>query len=225
MSQYARQFGRLIVGWALPTTALLFVAGCGSPSAANIELRKQNQDLQDKITTLTRAREADAATISALQQKVGTLPTLPQDRLEKLFTTHGLKLGRLTGGADLDRSKPGDEGVKVYADPTDDDGDPIKAAGSFVIEAFDLAANPPELGKWTFDTAATRKLWVGSFLAHEYVLTCSWQKPPQHEELTVKVTFKDELTNREFHAQTVVKIHPPPATSSPTLTATPAATP
>jgi len=214
MSQYARQFGRLIVGWALPTTALLFVAGCGSPSAANIELRKQNQDLQDKITTLTRAREADAATISALQQKVGTLPTLPQDRLEKLFTTHGLKLGRLTGGADLDRSKPGDEGVKVYADPTDDDGDPIKAAGSFVIEAFDLASKLPERGKWTFDTDQTRKCWNGSFLSHQYVLTCPWQSPVQHEELTVKVTFRDELTGREFHTQKVIKIKLPPSSSA-----------
>jgi hypothetical protein len=211
-------------GWAcrgahatviLPALLLAVVAaGCGSPSSANIELRKQNQDLQDKVTTLTRAREADAATISALQQKNGTLPTLPQDRLEKLFTTHGLKFGRLTGGADLNRSKPGDEGIKVYADPTDDDGDSIKAAGSFVVEAFDLAAKPPELGKWTFDTAASRKLWNGSALSHQYVLTCPWQKPPQHEELTIKVTFKDELTGREFHEQTVVKIHPPPPTPS-----------
>jgi hypothetical protein len=194
---------------------LLTAAGCGSPSSANITLRKQNQDLQDQITTLTRARKADAATIAALQQRVGTVPTLSQQRLEKLFTVHGIKLGRLTGGADLDHSKPGDEAIKVYADPTDDDGDAIKAAGSFIVEAFDLAANPPELGKWTFDTDATRKLWNGSLLSHQYVLTCPWQKPPQHEELTIKVTFSEELTRREFHAQSVVKVHPPASSASP----------
>jgi hypothetical protein len=211
---------------ARPILVLLFLvviaAGCGSPSSANIALRKQNQDLQDQVTTLTRAREADAATIAALQRRVGTVPTLPRERVEKLFTTHGIKLGRLTGGADLDRSKPGDEALKIYADPTDDDGDPIKAAGSFVVEAFDLAANPPELGKWTFDTDTARKLWNGSALSHQYVLTCPWQKPPKHEELTIKVTFKDELTGREFHEQMVVKIHPPRAADSPALTATPA---
>jgi hypothetical protein len=199
---------------------LVTAAGCGSPSSANIIVRKQNQDLQDQVNALTRAREADAATIAALQQRVGTLPTLPQDRLEKLFTVHGLKLGRLTGGADLDRAKPGDEAIKVYASPTDDDGDPLKAAGSFVVEAFDLAATPPELGKWTFDTGAARKLWSGSMLSHQYVLTCPWQKPPQHDELTVKVTFRDELTGREFHTQSVIKVQPPPPSS--TASATPA---
>ena len=68
---------------------------------------------------------ADAATIRNLQARVGTIPTLSQERLEKLFTVHGIQLGRLTGGADLDRSKPGDEGIKVYITPTDDDGEPL----------------------------------------------------------------------------------------------------
>src|SRR5260221_11218372 len=146
---------------------LLTSAGCGSPSAANITLRKQNQELQEQITTLTRAREADAATIAALQQRVGAVATLPQQRLEKLFTVHGIKLGRLTGGADLDRNKPGDEGIKVYVTPTDDDGEPLKAAGSFVVEAFDLPAKTPEIGKWTFDVNAPRKAWNGAVLAHQ----------------------------------------------------------
>ena len=201
----------------LPAFVLLFFSlACGSPSGANITLRKQNQDLRDRIATLTTAREADAATIKGLQEKVGFLPTLPQARLEKLFTVHGIKLGRLTGGADLDRAKPGDEGLKIYAYPTDDDGESFKAAGSFVVEAFDLAANPAEVGKWTFDTDAARKCWNGVALSHQYVLTCPWQKPVTHEELTVKVTFRDELTGREFHEQEVVKVKlpPPPATAT-----------
>ncbi|MDB5323436.1 MAG: hypothetical protein JWN40_5067 [Phycisphaerales bacterium] len=193
---------------------LLGAAGCGSPSSANIILRKQNQELREQIATLTRAREADAATIRALQQRVGTVPTLPQERLEKLFTVHGIKFTRLTGGADVDPSKPGDEGIKVYVSPIDDDGEPFKAAGSFVIEAFDLAAKPPEVGKWTFDVDAARKNWHGALLSHQYVLTCPWEKPPQHDEVTIKVTFRDELTGRVFDAQTVVKVHLPPPTPS-----------
>src|SRR5258706_13668578 len=98
----------------LPALLLIFLSiSCGSPNSANIILRKQNQDLQEQIATLTRAREADAATIRGLQERIGTVPTLSQERLEKLFTTHGIKLGRLTGGADLDLNKPGDEGIKV----------------------------------------------------------------------------------------------------------------
>jgi hypothetical protein len=189
-----------------------FVGGCGSPNTASIVVRRQNQDLQDQVASLTRAREADAATIRALQEKSGSLPTLPPERLDKLFTVHGLKLGRLTGGADLDSTKPGDEGLKIYATPTDDDGEALKAAGTFVVEAFDLAAKTPELGKWEFDLAASRKAWIGAALSHQYVLTCPWQQPPRHEEVTVKVTFRDELTGREFHEQRVVKIQPPAAT-------------
>jgi hypothetical protein len=201
------------------TLLLLAATGCGSPNTASIVVRKQNQDLQDQIATLTRAREADAATIRGLQERIGTVPTLSQERLEKLFTTHGIKLGKLTGGADLDRNKPGDEGIKVYITPFDDDGEPLKAAGSFVIEAFDLAAKTPELGKWTFDASAARKAWNGAVLSHQYVLTCPWQKPPQHDELTIKVTFHDELTGREFHEQTVGKVHLPPTPATPVTAA------
>jgi len=198
----------------LLTSAAMLAAGCGSPNSANIVVRKQNQDLQDKIDSLTRTHEADQAELKGLKDRIGTLPTLPDDRLARLFTTHGLSLGKLTGGADLDRDKPGDEGFKVYVTPTDDEGDTLKAAGSFVIEAFDLASKLPERGKWTFDTDQTRKCWNGSFLSHQYVLTCPWQSPIQHEELTVKVTFRDELTGREFHTQKVIKIKLPPSSSA-----------
>jgi hypothetical protein len=205
-----------LAGAALAIAPLLSLASCGSPNSANIVVRKENQDLQDKIASLNREHEADQATIQGLKERVGTLPTLPEARLDKLFTTHGLSLGKLTGGADLDRDKPGDEGLKVYATPTDDDGDTLKAAGSFVVEAFDLAAKPAEVGKWTFDTDATRKTWNGSFLSHQYVLTCPWQTVPRHEELTVKVTFRDELTGREFHEQKLVKVKLPPTPTTAT---------
>jgi hypothetical protein len=191
------------------------VAGCGKPNIASIEVRRSNQTLRDEVAGLKRAREADAATIKALEARATTVPSLPTARLEDLFTTHGLQLGRLTGGADLDRNKPGDEGLKVYATPTDDEGQPFKAAGSFVVEAFDLSANPPQVGRWTFDTKTARGTWVGMALARAFVLTCPWQTPPQHAELTVKVTFRDELTGREFHEQKLVKIQPPaPAPST-----------
>ena len=203
--------------WAMiccPSAALL--TGCGGPSSANIELRKENQNLHDQIDSLTKAQEGDRATIEALQNKVGTVPTLPQQRLEKLFTTHGLKLGRLTGGADLDPSKAGDEGIKVYVTPTDETGEPIKAAGSFVVEAFDLAAKPPEVARCAYDLNAARQSWNGALMSYNYVLTCPWQTPPRHDEITIKVTFRDELTGREFHAQQVVKVHLPPVSATST---------
>ena len=83
-------------GWAC--VLIVLATGCGSPSSANIELRKQNQDLQDQITPLTRAREADAGTIASLQQRIGTIPTLPQERLEKLFGESRINCRRESDG-------------------------------------------------------------------------------------------------------------------------------
>ena len=182
--------------------ALTYLMGCGSPNVASIEVRKQNQDLRDQIETLTRTHEADQATIKGLQERIGTVPTLPQDRLEKLFTTHAIELGRLTGGLDSDPAKPGDEGLRIDVTPTDGEGQKLKAAGSFTVEAFDLAANPTRLGKWTFDVEAARKSWVGALMSYHYVLKCPWQQAaPTHEDVTVKVTFRDELTGRVFESE------------------------
>jgi hypothetical protein len=186
------------VGFLVCGVVVVFATGCGSPNVASIEVRKQNQDLRDQIELLNRTHEADRATIRGMQNRAGTLPTLPQDRLDKLFTVHG-----------LDRTKPGDEGLKIYAAPTDETGEPIKAAGSFVVEAFDLAAKPPEIGKWTYDVDAVRKTWLGSLMLNHFVLTAPWQTVPKHDEITVKVTFRDALTGREFTAQKLVKVRLP----------------
>src|SRR5215213_9638492 len=110
----------------------------GSPDAANIKLRKENQKLAAQVEDLKQQAAANAALAQSLRASRPSLPALPTERVEKLWTTRGLKFGRLTGGADLDRSKPGDEGIKVYVAPTDQTGDAIKAAGSFTVEAFDL---------------------------------------------------------------------------------------
>jgi hypothetical protein len=204
--------GTRSVGVLVCAALFTLVTGCGSPNVPGIAVRKENQALKDEVATLKRAREADAATMKSLEARATTVPSLPSAQLENLFTTHGLQLGRLTGGADLDRDKPGDEALKVYATPTDDDGQPFKAAGSFVVEAFDLASKEPQIGKWTVDTRTARQQWLGSALVRAYVLTLPWQTPPQHPDITVKVTFRDELTGREFHEQKLVKIQPPPAT-------------
>jgi len=79
----------------------LLLFGCvDKASQANIELRRQVQSKDAEIQSLKRTHDADAATIRSLEQQKGSLPTLPEDRLNKLFTTHGLTLGRLTGAAD-----------------------------------------------------------------------------------------------------------------------------
>jgi hypothetical protein len=184
-------------------------AGCASPSAANNKLRAENLALQEQIDSLKRDRDVDRARIKALEQRTAPVPTLPQERLDKLVTVYGIKLGRLTGGDNWDADKPGDDGLKVVVQPVDRSGEKLKAAGSVVVDAFDLAAVDPNVGHWEFDSDQVAERWYGALL-YSYVFKCPWQKKlPSHEELTVRVTFTDELTGRQFTEQRVCKVNLP----------------
>ena len=196
--------------------ALLWSVGCGSPNKVNIELRKQIQALQAENAKLRQEQAADNRVIAGLRDRQGTLSTFPSDRLAKLFTTHGIQFGRLTGGANLHPDKPGDEGIAVFVVPVDETGDKLKAAGSFDIDAFDLAEpHSPFVGHWHFDVQQTRAAWSNVLIEYNYVLICPWQNVlPKHPDLTVKVTFLDELTQTPLTAQRVIHVNlPPPPTT------------
>jgi hypothetical protein len=201
----------------LAGVVVCLAAGCSSPSKANIELRKQNQLLDSKLVEAEHRVEADQRVIAGLRESRGVLPTLPADRLARLFTTHGLVFGRLTGGANLDPKKPYDQGLALYLEPTDQSGQVLKAAGSFDIDAFDLAEpDSPLIGHWHFSLEQANDNWNGFAFVYSYALICPWQKVPKHEDVTVKVTFFDELTQTPFHAQQVVHVMlPPQATTQP----------
>src|SRR5687768_7991027 len=187
--------------------ATALVSGCGSPNVASIKVRRENQDLRNKVAELERREQAHLAQIRAMESNATTVPSLPTERLNTLFTTHGLRFGRLTGAADLDPKSPGNDGLKIYVVPTDGQGQPIKAAGSFVVEAFDLAKGENNhLGRWEYPLDQAAKNWFGQAMLYTYVLPASWQQQrPEHEDVTIRVTFTDALTGRQFSEQKVVK--------------------
>jgi hypothetical protein len=181
--------------------AALSIGGCGKPNRANIELRKENQALRAELEQFRIEHEASAAGAA-----VSTTQSTPS---RFLFTATALRFGRLTGGADLDPAKPGDEAIKVYIVPTDARGDELKSAGRFTVEAFDLVRSDQTLvGKWEFPVEDSAKNWYGDAMLYTYVLNCPWPAsgPPAHAKLTVKVTFVDALTGRECTAQREVEI-------------------
>jgi hypothetical protein len=190
--------------WAATGVAGLFAlaagAGCSSrPNASNIVLRKENQGLTEQVADLQRHNAGLEAQLTAAQAGK-TTPQLPEARLEKLFTVHGLQFGRLTGGYSPDPSRP-DEMLKVYVVPTDETGQGIKAAGTFKVELFDLAEPDTHLGEWDFSVEQARADWYDQsfiYTLYTYVLSCPWQTPPRHDKLTMRVTFTDELTGRVF---------------------------
>lgn len=208
-------------------TAFPSLAGCSlfaAPNPVNNQLRRDKLALEEQVAELTERLAATERVIAGLRDANAgpggtTRPALSGAQLARLFTTHGLKFGRLTGGADTDAERPGDEALRVYVVPTDEAGQPLKAAGSFAIEAFDLADGAsPRLGAWSFDVGQAKEHWRGAFMDYTYAFTLPWQgRVPAHADVTVRVRFVDELTRTPFTAQQVVKVKlpsapPPPAT-------------
>jgi len=190
---------------------LSLLSGCGGvPSKANIDLRKQNQKLDAQVDDLNRRHDADLATIRGLQSQATTVPVLPEDQIDQLFTTAGLKFGGLTGGYHPDMNKTGDTMLKIYVAPIDESGDKIKAAGSFHVDLFDLSLKSSNrLVAWDFYLQQTRSAWNGSGLPCTYVLDCPWQTVPVNPKLTARITFTDTLTHRIFTVDRDVIVQPP----------------
>lgn len=209
----------------MPLLAILpLVGGCGvfslfaRPNPANNQLRRDKDALETQVADLKSRLAATERVVQGLRNASSTgttQPTLPAERLARLVTTHGLKFGRLTGGADTDRNAPGDEALRVYVVPTDQADEPIKAAGAFTIEAFDLdEPGAPLLGSWTVGVEEARQNWRGTLLDYTYAFSFPWQRPPTREQVTVKVRFADELTQTPFAIQKVVKVRPPAANAA-----------
>jgi hypothetical protein len=194
-------------GVILAAMLATLISGCGSPSAANIELRKQKQALEEQVDQLKSQHQRDADALAACRRSHPTTSVLTPDRLDQLVTAHGLSIGLLTGGDNPDSTQPFDSQLKIYAVPIDRDSTPIKVAGGFKIEAFDLDDPArPVVGNWSFDLQQTRGLFYNRFSLYTYVLTCPFPKIPLHSDLTIRVTFDDALTGAEFVEQTQVKI-------------------
>ena len=190
--------------------ALAALSGCYHPSEANIQLRKDKQQLQEQNVNLRQQLLAANARVQGFETQRGSLPTLPQERLDKLVTVQGIKLGRLTGGDPSNGHAGVDEGLKIYLTPVDETGEALKDTGIVEIDAFDLElSGDNRIGHWTYDPEALKPRWRSLGMLRAFVLECPWQKPPQHSKLTVKVTFRDELTGRVYEQQQEVTVRIP----------------
>lgn len=181
---------------------LLPLAGCLDTS--KIELQREISRLNDVVREKDNQLVAQQSTINQLNQQIDAARGLSKADLEKLVYPERLVIGSLSGGEDYD-GVPGDDGVTVYLQPTDRDGDPLKVAGSIRVELYDLA-NPPDenlLGTYEFPVDKARELWYGKLMTYHYTVKCPWPrgKKPRHTDITVRATFIDYLTRRVMTAQ------------------------
>jgi len=174
---------------------LAILAGC-HPSPVHIELRREKQELNARIAGLERQLDAAHARIRAIETSAAPAAAQPPE-IEHLFTAHGLFFGRLTGGYREDPRSERDDGVVVHIVPTDQDGQTLKAAGSFRITLFDLASpQRPLVGQRDFTIEEATAAWHGRGLLFNYVLRVPYDSPPQGSEVLVRVEYLDGLTGR-----------------------------
>jgi hypothetical protein len=172
--------------------------GCASAgeraklTTENIELREQNQRLQREL----RGSEASLARVN---EQLKVLRQLGPDRPVDVFAPVKIEIASLSGGVDEDKI-PGIDGVKLYIQPRDVDGDVVKTPGRIRVQLLDNSAlgKPRVLGVYQFnDLEDLRNMWHGKFLTQHFSVYCPFPSGttlPPTGEVTATVEFLDLLT-------------------------------
>jgi hypothetical protein len=199
---------------ALPYVAAigvaLFAGGCMNDT--EMKLRDENTRLAGELDQTKNQLTTQRATIDELNKQLDAARGITPEELKKIYYPKEIVIDRLSGGYDSD-GKPGDDGVAVYLRPIDQYGDIIKAPGEVRIQLFDLAAPPGrnQIGEYVIPVEELGPLWHGRFLTNHYTIKCPWPSgPPEHNEITIRVTFVDYLTKRVVSAQSTGKVKLPP---------------
>lgn len=187
---------------------LFMVTSCANsnnkePLAVKVkQLTQENTQLQKQVEQFNSENKE-------LKSQIQVLSGLPENvKLENINQLEKIKIGRYTGFFDKD-----DDGKKekliVYLQPTDEQGDALKAVGTVDVQLWDLNKTNGQamLGQWKIEPDELRKLWYETLISIYYRLTFdvadiveSLEKP-----LTVKVTFTDYLTGKVFYEQKEIK--------------------
>ncbi len=203
--------------------AVLAAGGCVDPRDAEIaKLRSAEKMLLAENKGLGERNARLQTDQDRLTRENATLLGLGPKRLEYLFRVDKIDIGGYSAGVNLSGKGEGHDAVRIYLVPLDKDGNAIKAAGAVRIQVFDLAAGPEFLVcSCDFPVETIGKYWLGQFLSYYYKFECKFAAPPQHPNLTVRVTFTDYLTGREFETQKVFTVRLAP-TSQPATASAPA---
>ena len=195
----------------LSGVALLAVfVGCANKDAQLLEAHNKNRELRQQLRQSEQTIETQQDTIRRQVEQITNLSELGPERLEVLFRVERIKLGRYTGGTNLD-NQPGDDGVRIYIIPQDEAGRTATAAGSIEVDVFDLTdKSQPLLMSYSLSPTEAKQYWHSGGLANHYSITCPWRDAlPSGNEITIRVKFIDYLTGQTFTATRQCKINLP----------------
>jgi len=192
----------------LSSIVLLFLAGCQNEQQRASLLQQVEQLTQEKEQLQKQIEQARAET-ERLKEQVQVLSGLPEEvKIENTRRLKSLKVGRFTGFYDKDKDGK-KEKLIVYIEPTDEEGDKIKAGGTVDVQLWDLnkSEDGALLSQWHVTADELRKAWFDTLLSTNYrcVFDIAGKVEDFTKPLTVKVTFTDYLTGRTFTDQMAVK--------------------
>ncbi len=201
------QVGRLVVA---ALAGLVILAGCAAKTDQVLELQREKSGIQGQLRQAEQTIAEQQEALRGKDEQISSLLELGAGRLEELFVVEKIKLGRYSGGINLDKTG-GDDGVRVYVIPQDEAGRTVTAAGSVEIDVFDLAQKEESLlMSYSFTAAQAKEHWRGGGLANHYSFTCPWKdREPLGNEITVRVKFVDYLSGRNFTASRQCRVRNP----------------
>ena len=209
MTSRFRRRAWLRMGW-LGLWGLLLTAGCDAPGE-RVRLANDNQQLRAQNTRLTREVAQRDGTILQLNRQLTSLRQLGPERPIAVFAPVKLKIASLSRGHDYD-GKPGDDGVRVYLQPIDADGDPVKSPGKISVQLLDDSelGKPRLLGVYVFDRVEElRQMWHGKFLTQHFTVDCPFPpgtKLPASRQVSVTAEFVDYLSGATLTAHQSVPV-------------------
>lgn len=195
--------------------SLLALVGCQGtvPAEDYREVQRQLQAAQEQSAKCAQELLDAQQANRTLQDQIARLSGLSTDqRQNELILPTGIKLANMSGGYDND-NQPGDDGIVLYIQPIDRDGQVLKLAGTLKIRVLDLQS-PPEsmvISEQSLDAQATQEAWYGRLWTNHFTVRCPWPqgRTPAHDQVTAHVTFTDLLTGRIFTTQQTFKVRLP----------------
>jgi hypothetical protein len=183
--------------------------GCDS-QAKKPSLTEEMNALKESREQLARQLERSESENDQLKEHIAVLSGFSPDvKVEDFYKLESVKITRYTNFYDKDKDGSREKLI-VYLQPTDEDGDVVKAAGAVEVQLWSLGDNAKEalLGEWKVGPEQLRKLWYGTMLTINYRLVFDVDPAiaESRESLTVKVEFTDYLTGRVFTEQRAIKV-------------------
>jgi uncharacterized coiled-coil protein SlyX len=188
---------------------MLALAGCG-PSKPSVvaPMQKEIISQETQIQQLQQRVANQQETIENQRKQIASLQQLGARRPSRLAPVEGIKFASLSGGYD-ENGDGSHDGVVVYVQPYDGDGDILKTSGELTIRLFDLSnpAGPKLIRQYTWNSEQLRKIWSGRLMTSHFSARCPWPEdfqPPR--QVTAQAQFLDYVTGKTFTQQAVFQI-------------------